>query len=71
MEQRTFFGEDDKLNKLSKIGDPLEKINKRIDWTVFEQTLKEIFYKDSKWPGGRPAYDYVLMFKGSDIAAIA
>jgi hypothetical protein len=26
-----FLREDDKLNKLSKIGDPLEKINKRID----------------------------------------
>jgi hypothetical protein len=31
MEQITFFGSSDKLNKLSKIGDPLEKINKRID----------------------------------------
>jgi hypothetical protein len=62
MEQITFFGSSDKLNKLSKIGDPLEKLNKYVNWSIFEEPLKEILYKGSNELGGRPSYDYVLMF---------
>ena len=63
MEQRTFFGENEKLRKLSKMGDPLEQLNRYIDWRIFEATLTEILYKENGNLGGRPAYDYVLMFK--------
>ena len=63
MEQRTFFGENEKLRKLSKMGDPLESLNRYIDWRVFESTLTEILYKENGNLGGRPGYDYILMFK--------
>jgi hypothetical protein len=45
MEQITFFASSDRLNKLSKIGDPLEKLNKYINWSIFEESLKENFIK--------------------------
>jgi predicted restriction endonuclease len=63
MEQITFFANSNRLNKLSKIGDLLEKLNKYVNWSIFEEPLKEIFYKNNKELGGRPAYDYLLMFK--------
>jgi hypothetical protein len=42
MEQITFFASSDRLNKLSKIGDLLEKLNKYVNWNIFEEPLKEI-----------------------------
>jgi transposase len=63
MEQITFFASSDRLSKLSKIEDPLEKLSKYVNWSIFEEPLKEIFYKDNKGLGVRPAYDYLLMFK--------
>lgn len=62
--QPGFFDSDNVLSKLSKIGDPLEKLNKIIDWDVFNDTLNEIFQRKSpKELGGRPPYDIVMMFK--------
>jgi IS5 family transposase len=62
-EQRGFFDEQDRLEKLSQQGDPLEKLNDMMDWEMFRPQLKRCFKKQPKGPGGRPAYDYVLMFK--------
>lgn len=33
------FDEDIRLKKLSKKGDPLEKLNKAIDWEIFRPIL--------------------------------
>jgi len=63
MKQRGFFDENDRLKELSQLGDPLEKLNKVIDWESFRYSLSTIFKKEAKGPGGRPPYDYVLMFK--------
>lgn len=63
MEQRTFFGENEKLKKLSKLGDPLEIINRYTPWDIFEEELERLFYKEDKGLGGRPAYEYLLLFK--------
>jgi IS5 family transposase len=63
MEQKTFFGENEKLQLLSKLGDPLEKLNSSVNWTLFANELKELLYKESNGLGGRPSYDYLLMFK--------
>lgn len=57
------FGENKVFEKLSKIGDPLEKLNALIDWELFRPTLNQLLKKSSKGPGGRPPYDYVLLFK--------
>jgi transposase, IS5 family len=62
-QQRGFFDEQDRLEKLSKQGDPLEQLNAVINWEIFRTQLKKCFKKEPKGPGGRPPYDYVLMFK--------
>jgi len=51
------------LSKLSNLGDPLEKLKKHIDFEVFRVFLEENIDKLTKGKGGRPPYDYVLLFK--------
>ena len=63
MKQKGFFDENDRLAELSKMGDPLEKLNKYIKWEDFRETLTNAFNKEAKGPGGRPPFDYVMMFK--------
>jgi IS5 family transposase len=63
MKTLNFFAEDNRLAKLSKLGDQLEKLNRVMDWKIFEPLLKSVFVKDTKGAGGRPPYDYVMMFK--------
>jgi transposase len=52
-QQRSFFDEQDRLDKLNAL----------IDWNIFRPQLKRCFKKEPKGPGGRPPFDYVLMFK--------
>ncbi len=61
--QRGLFDEEMKLEKLEKKGDPLIEINNLIDWEIFRPILNKVFKKEAKGPGGRPSYDYVMMFK--------
>jgi IS5 family transposase len=63
MKQQGFFDENDRLEELSKMGDPLEKLNKYIQWDNFRGILTKALKKEAKGPGGRPPYDYVMMFK--------
>jgi IS5 family transposase len=63
MKQRGFFDETDRLEELSKIGDPLEKLNDVIDWEMFRPILTRTLSKEPKGHGGRPPFDYVMMFK--------
>jgi len=58
-----FFDQDIRLSKLSQLGDPLERLNKGIDFEIFRETLEQYLIKQAKGKGGRRAYDYVLMFK--------
>ncbi|MDR0474641.1 MAG: IS5 family transposase [Treponema sp.] len=63
MKQKGFFDENDRLAELSKIGDPLEKLNKFIKWEDFREMLAKAFSKEPKKPGGRPPSGYAMMFK--------
>jgi transposase, IS5 family len=63
MKQKGFFDEDDRLRELSRLGDPLEKLNKTIKWEIFRPIITKALKKSAKGPGGRPPYDYLLMFK--------
>ena len=63
MKQKGFFDETDRLKKLSELGDALEKLNKHINWEDFRGILTKKLKKEAQGPGGRPAYDYVMMFK--------
>lgn len=61
-----FFDEEKRLDKLSELGDSLEKLNRVIDWEFFRPILNrdmKKMKKERKGPGGRPPYDYVLLFK--------
>jgi hypothetical protein len=58
-----FWDQDIRLSKISRLGDPLEKLNAGINFEIFRSLLEEKFSKLSKDPGCRPPYDYVLMFK--------
>ncbi len=57
------FDEEYKLERISKLGDPLEKLNSTIDWEMFRSILNEHLKVEGVAPGGRPPFDYVMMFK--------
>lgn len=57
------FDEQFKMERISELGDPLEKLNGAIEWELFRSTLEKYLIKESKGPGGRPPFDYVMMFK--------
>jgi IS5 family transposase len=63
MKQNGFFDENDRLKELSNLGDPLERLNRYIDWEQFRGPLTKALQKEPKGPGGRPPFDYVMMFK--------
>ena len=60
---RGFFDEDFRLEKLSQKQDPLEKLNKYIQWEIFRPILTKALEITPKGKGGRPPYDYIMMFK--------
>ena len=57
------FDLDKRLAQLESLGDPLPRLNQVVDWEAFRPLLMTIRRKPAKGPGGRPAYDVVLMFK--------
>ena len=63
MKQIDFFTEESRLSRLSKMGDPLERVARTVDFEQFRPILNAVFQKEPAAPGGRPAWDYVLMFK--------
>ena len=63
MKQKGFFDENDRLKELSELGDPLEKLNKYIQWENFRGILKRKLEKDAKGSGGSSPYDYAMKFK--------
>lgn len=61
---RGLFDEQVRLEKLSKLQDPLERLGSHIDFEFFRKQLESGLLKPSdKSKGGRPPYDAVLMFK--------
>jgi IS5 family transposase len=58
-----FFDESNRLRRLSSMGDPLEGIARVVDFEIFRPVLDEVFKGEGKGPGGRPAFDRMLMFK--------
>ena len=53
------------MEKLTKLGDPLKKLNDYIDWMIFEMPLNEAFNDEvkDKSKGGRPSYSKLMLFK--------
>ncbi len=63
MKQMGLLDEDNRLKRLSDIGDPLEKVASAVNWEKFRPILNAVFSKEPKGAGGRPPWDYCLMFK--------
>jgi transposase len=58
------FDEQETCQKLSDIGNPLEKISSVIDFEMFRNTLEDgVLNKDKKSNAGAKPYDVVMMFK--------
>ena len=53
------------MEKLTKLGDPLQKLNGYIGWEIFETTLNEPFKDEDKdiSKGGRPPFSKLMLFK--------
>lgn len=53
------------MEKLTKLGDPLHRLNDFIDWNIFKAPLVKAFedVKQDKSKGGRPPFDRLMMFK--------
>lgn len=61
-----FFDEQNVLEKLTKLGDPLVLINQHIDFNLFKETILKFSGRsaeDTKPSKGRPSYDAVMMVK--------
>jgi IS5 family transposase len=58
-----FFDVENRLEVLSKQGDPLEVLNGVVPWELFRETLEGVRVKARKSSAGRKPYDVVLMFK--------
>lgn len=63
LKQIRFNGVDLQLERLSKLGDPLEKLNTAIDWEMFRAPIRKRIRKEDYAKGGRPPMDEILMFK--------
>jgi IS5 family transposase len=57
-----FFDHQDRLALLERLGDPLPKLDKTVQWEQFRPLLATL-YKAGGNKGGRPPYDSILMFK--------
>ena len=66
MKQRGFFDEVDRLQELTKMGDPLILLEKKINWESFRRELEKIrppVNPENEKNAGRKPFDVVMMFK--------
>ena len=59
----SLFDNEETLDKLNSLGNPLERLSKVIDFEMFRDELEEGLYKERFTTVGAKPYDYVLMFK--------
>lgn len=58
------FDYQERMTKLTQKGFPLNRLNEKIDWEIFRDTLEESLIKETPENlGGRPRHDVVLMYK--------
>ncbi|MBC6412228.1 MAG: transposase, partial [Hyphomonadaceae bacterium] len=63
MAQHDLFDFDERLKRVSDLGDPLEVMNDIIDFEVFRPVLDQALKRSDRRKGGRPPFDPVMMFK--------
>lgn len=59
----TLFDNEETMEKLNAMGNPLDRLQKAVDFEMFRDTLEEALYKEKFTNAGAKPYDYVLMFK--------
>jgi hypothetical protein len=60
----SFFAKDETSEKLSKLGNPLERLHKVIDFEMFRPLLEvTMLNQDRKNNAGAKPYDVAMMFK--------
>ena len=62
MKQISLFAEENRFEKLSELGDCLDRL-KIIDWESFRPTIALALIRERKSNAGRPPYDCILLFK--------
>ena len=63
MTQAGFFDVDERLKRVSDLGDPLEVMAEIIDFEGFRPLLDKALARSDRSKGGRPPFDPILMFK--------
>lgn len=63
--QLGFFDAENKYERLTELGDPLEKLNDVINWEMFREKLTAVCQKENYTKGGRPPIDVIIKFKAS------
>lgn len=63
MEQPGFFEVDERLARLSDLGDQLEAFARAVDFEQFRLDLEKALAYSDRSKGGRPPFDPVMMFK--------
>jgi len=61
--QISFYDEENRLEKITKLGDSLEQLNSVVDWKIFVPVLNRAIPRKISEKGGRPPKDNLLMFK--------
>jgi transposase, IS5 family len=62
-DQPGFFDIDDRLKRLSDLGDQLEAFRVAVDFETFRPELNAVLSYSNRSQGGRPPFDPVMMFK--------
>ena len=63
MDQPGFFDLDERLSRLSGLGDQLEAFSRAVDFEVFQPDFENTLSYSDGSRGGRPPFDLVLMFR--------
>jgi hypothetical protein len=50
------FDSNNRDEKLSEIGDPLERLDAKIEWELFRPTLEQLYAGERKGPAGFPVH---------------
>ena len=57
------FDVEERLMKLAQANDPLVRLKERVRWEQFRPILDGALRREASGVGGRPPFDYVMMFK--------
>lgn len=70
MPQLSLFDAEKRYEKITELGDPLEKLDSIMDWEMFREQLTAVCQKEDNTKGGRPPIDVIIKFKASILRRI-